>query len=97
MTVTAPPRPRSPRRPPESPAPPREGLPPGPGGPPALQTLRWLRQPIELMDDCRRSYGDVFMLRLINERRLVVTSTPAIVRALFTGAPDVLPAAASNS
>ena len=37
------------------------------------------------------------MLRLVNERRLVVTSNPAIVRALFTGDPDVLPAGAFNS
>jgi cytochrome P450 len=71
-------------------------LPPGPGAPAPLQTLRWLRQPVQLMERCRGIYGDVFTLNLVNARRLVVTSNPEIISALFTGDPEMLRAGAFN-
>ena len=39
-------------------------LPPGPPLPSPVQTLLWLRRPVELMQWCRRHYGPAFTLRL---------------------------------
>src|SRR5262245_58287051 len=41
----------------------RMALPTGPSSPPAAQTIRWLRRPVELMEDARQRYGDAFTVR----------------------------------
>jgi cytochrome P450 len=70
--------------------------PPGPRTPPILQVLRWLRRPIETMEECRRRYGDAFTLRFPGYAPLVFLSDPAAVRDVFAGSPDDLRAGEAN-
>ena len=59
-------------------------LPPGPGSPAAVQGLRWLLRPYDLLAECARRYGDAFTLRLGGFGRVVVVSDPAAIRSVFT-------------
>lgn len=56
----------------------------------------WLLRPVELMEHCRRRYGDRFTLKLPLQRHAVFFATPAAVRDLFTGSPDALHAGEAN-
>lgn len=58
-------------------------LPPGPRAPRPLQTVRWLRKPLELFDDCDARHGDFFTLRLATLPPFVFTSDPETIKALF--------------
>ena len=59
-------------------------LPPGPGQPAIVQTGRWLRSHLALLEDCRRRYGDAFTLRFTGVGKLVFVSDPDSARRLFT-------------
>jgi cytochrome P450 len=59
--------------------------PPGPSSAASLQLYRWMSDPIGLMDDCRRRYGDTFALRLTGAGELVFISDPASIKQLFGG------------
>jgi cytochrome P450 len=61
-------------------------LPPGPPFAP-LQTLRYLRSPIELLRNCAREYGPVFTLRLL-EGPMVVCGDIENTRRIFSAKPD---------
>lgn len=65
-------------------------LPPGPSAPPLVQTLRWLRAPVPLFEECRERYGPTFTLRLKVGAPIVCLTDPAHVKELFTAPPDVL-------
>lgn len=75
----------------------RAELPDGPRIPPLAQTLLWLFRPTELMDACRRRYGETFTLRLAGFPPAVMFSTPDAIRDIFTGDPDVLLAGQDNA
>lgn len=64
------------------------GLPPGPRAPAALQTFRFVTDPLALLDDCSRRFGDIFTLRLVGSGNWVLFSSPAHVKALFAASPD---------
>jgi cytochrome P450 len=67
-------------------------LPPGPGASPFVQTVRWLFQPLQFLDSCRRRYGDVFSVRFIGFRTpMVMLSDPEGIRALYTAREHGLP------
>ena len=72
-------------------------VPPGPRTPPWLQTLRWVTRPVEMLDACRRAYGDVFTMRLGDGRRFVVISDPELIGEVFNADPRLLPAGRFNS
>ncbi|MBK7585978.1 MAG: cytochrome P450 [Myxococcales bacterium] len=72
-------------------------LPPGPSLPAALQTLLWIRRPIELMRFCRARYGNTFVLRIAGTGNLVVTSDPESIKQIFTGDPENLRAGEVNA
>ena len=69
-----------------APAPPRPepaALPPGPGTPRAVQTLRFLRDPVALWEDATERYGETFTLRLYGPGDVVFISDPASLKRLF--------------
>jgi cytochrome P450 len=67
-------------------------LPPGPGAHPAIQTVKWLAQPIRFLDTCRRRYGDAFTVKFIGfQTPMVMISDPAAIRALYTSRESGLP------
>jgi len=64
------------------------GLPRGPSAPTLVQTLRWLVAPIELMESCRRRYGDAFSLTFLGfGSPMVLLSDPEVLRELYSGRP----------
>jgi cytochrome P450 len=72
-----------------------------PDGPPRrvrfLLLARWLRRPMDLLEECRVRYGDTFRLDLgIPNADLVVTGDPELVRDVFSGAPDEMHAGEAN-
>jgi cytochrome P450 family 110 len=65
-------------------------LPPGPRAPAALQTLRYVRNPLPFMDECHRRYGEAFTIRMVGLGSWVFLSNPADLKTFFTAPPDVL-------
>ena len=77
---------------------PKKSLPPGPAAPPVVQTLRWLRRPVELLEDCRRRYGDVFSLKFLGfGSPMVLLSDPEVVGALYGEREQLMPPLRSAS
>jgi cytochrome P450 len=72
-------------------------LPPGPGIPSWWQLVRFAGDPLGLLDECRRLYGDAFTLRVAGNGRFVMLSDPEAVREVFRGDPDVLHSGEANS
>lgn len=72
-----------------APAPPLGGLlPPEPSEPPVVQTMRWLRSPLDFLDSCRRRLGDTFSVRFVGfQTPMVMLSDPDAIKALY-GARD---------
>jgi len=61
-----------------------KSLPPGPRMPPSLQMLRWIREPFEMMADCRSRFGDAFTLNLTAlPHPVVLVSDPLAVKDVF--------------
>jgi cytochrome P450 len=59
-------------------------LPPGPRAPRLLQSIRWSREPLPLLEQCRERYGDTFTLRLRHLGDWVVLSDPEDVKRVFS-------------
>jgi cytochrome P450 len=57
-------------------------LPPGPRSR-AATAGRWLRNPVELLESCRRRYGDLFTLRFLGAGENVFISDPATIKEIF--------------
>lgn len=62
---------------------------PGPNQPLAVQTLRWLRQPIPTMQTLARDHGDVIHMKLAGLGDLLLLSHPDDVKMVFALSPDV--------
>ena len=60
-------------------------LPPGPSAPAIVQAMRWMRSPVDLMEDCRARFGETFTLRMARIGQLVFISDPSSVKRLFSG------------
>src|SRR5262249_31419793 len=73
------------------------GLPPGPGSPAWWQLVRFAGDPLGLLDECHRRYGDAFTLDVAGNGRFVMLSDPETVREVFRGDPDVLHSGEANS
>jgi cytochrome P450 len=76
---------------------PASDLPPGPGAPAWWQLVRFAGDPLGLLDECRRRYGDAFTLHIAGNGRFVMLSDPEAVREVFRGDPDVLHSGEANS
>ncbi len=72
-------------------------LPPGPRSPAWWQLVRFAGDPLGLLDECHRRYGDAFTLRVAGNGRFVMLSDPEVVREVFRGDPDVLHSGEANS
>jgi cytochrome P450 family 135 len=59
-------------------------LPPGPRTPRLLQSIRWSREPLPMLEQCRRRYGDTFTLRLRHLGTWVLLSDPEDVKRVFS-------------
>jgi cytochrome P450 len=72
-------------------------LPPGPRYPVALQTLGWVARTGPFLERCQARYGDMFTLRVAQERTWVMVSHPDAVKQVFTADPAVARAGEGNS
>ncbi len=70
--------------------PPRATMPPGPKAPAAIQTARWVREPIPFMERCRERYGPRFTMRLMFGPPMVNLTDPDEIKQVFAAPPDVL-------
>lgn len=61
-----------------------EGLPPGPDDPEIVQSMRWAREPLPMLEECRWRFGDTFTLRLRHLGAWVVLSDPEDVKRVFS-------------
>jgi cytochrome P450 len=73
------------------------GLPPGPRTPAALQALRYALDPLPVLIELQRRYGDIFTVRFPYFGRLVYVTTPELVKAVFTGSPAQFHAGEANA
>ena len=58
-------------------------LPPGPEEPRVVQTLRWVYQPIAVMERCRRRYGRVFTMRLAGWPPMLLISDADLIKQIW--------------
>jgi cytochrome P450 len=77
--------------------PPAPRLPPGPRAPRWLQTWRYTRDPLPLLDECAGAFGDMFTLRLMGIGPWVFVCSPPLLKAMFTLPPDVSHAGEANA
>jgi cytochrome P450 len=76
---------------------PTSALPPGPTTPAWWQLVRFAGDPLGLLDECRRRFGDTFTLHIAGNGKFVMLSDPEAVREVFRGDPDVLHSGEANS
>ncbi|HEY6565324.1 MAG TPA: cytochrome P450, partial [Pirellulaceae bacterium] len=72
-------------------------LPPGPSSSAWWQLVRFAGDPLGLLDECHRRYGNTFTLRIAGNGVFVMLSDPTAVREVFQGNPDVLHSGEANS
>ena len=71
--------------------------PPGPRSHAWWQLIRFAGDPLALLDECHRRYGDAFTLDIAGNGRFVMLSDPETVRDVFRGDPDVLHSGEANA
>lgn len=71
-------------------------LPPGPTSPAWRQLVRFAGDPLGLLEECHRRFGDAFTLDVAGNGRFVMLSDPEAVREVFRGDPDVLHSGEAN-
>src|SRR5215469_8063826 len=76
---------------------PASALPPGPETPAWWQLVRFAGNPLGLLDECQRLYGDAFTLDVAGNGRFVMLSDPEAVREVFRGDPEVLHSGEANA
>ena len=60
-------------------------LPQGPKTPGIVQLFQWIADPLGLMDDSAKRYGDMFTLRVgTNGRPIVFLTNPQAIKEVFT-------------
>lgn len=72
-------------------------LPPGPSSPAWWQLVRFAGDPLALLDECQRRFGDAFTLNIAGNGKFVMLSDPNAVREVFRADPDVLHSGEANS
>ena len=61
------------------------------------QLVRFAGDPLGLLDECQRRYGDTFTLDVAGNGQFVMLSDPEAVREVFRGDPDVLHSGEANA
>lgn len=77
--------------------PPSFTLPPGPETSSWRQLIRFAGDPLGLLDDCHRRYGDAFTLQIAGNGKYVMLCDPEEVREIFRADPEVLHSGEANS
>ena len=68
-------------------------LPEGPQTQPWLQMLQWALNPLKVLENCARDYGDIFTLNIgFNAKPQVIISNPQGIQEIFTTDPKKLDA-----
>jgi cytochrome P450 len=80
-----------------TPSPTAAAAPPGSRMPAALQALRYVRDPLGFLIRLNRRYGDVYSVKFPFFERLVYVADPTLVKAVFTGSPEVFHAGEANA
>jgi cytochrome P450 len=70
--------------------------PPGSHAPAIWQTRRFLADPVELMEDARRRYGETFAVKIARAGELVFLSDPPSIKTLFAADRDNIVAPGRN-
>ena len=63
---------------------------PGPQGSSLLSLYKWMTQPFEYLEECKRLYGDTFMFHLPRLPPLIVFSDPAVVKVVFADSGEAM-------
>jgi cytochrome P450 family 110 len=71
-------------------------LPPGPSTPSIVQTYRYMRRPLPLLDECAQRYGEMFTLRLLGSPPWIFVWSPPLLKTMFTAPSDVAHAGEAN-
>lgn len=72
-------------------------LPPGPRVPGALQTVAFMRRPIDFLQRCQRRYGDIFRARFQGIGEVVYVADPEVAERVYKGPADVFHAGEGNA
>jgi cytochrome P450 len=67
---------------------PRTGLPPGPAEAVLAATVRFGRDPLRVLRQCKQAYGDVFTMRLAFAGETVVVADPEAIAELLLADPE---------
>ena len=59
-------------------------LPDGPKIPPLLQSIKWIAEPFEYLDDCAKRYGDIFTVKVFGFPPLVFIANPQGIQEIFS-------------
>jgi cytochrome P450 len=81
----------------ESGEPPVDELPPGPGAPGWWQLARFAHEPLAMIDEGHRRFGDAFTLRTSGFPPMVMLADPEAVRDVFRGGPEALHSGEANA
>ena len=60
------------------------------------QTINWITRPYDFLDDCARSYGDIFTIKLVGFSPLVFLSDPQVIKEIFATDAKQFDAGRSN-
>jgi cytochrome P450 len=72
-------------------------LPPGPRAPAAVNTLRFVRKPLQMLEQWGERYGDAFTVKIVGFGNGVYVADPHAIKELFTGDQSDLLAGQANS
>src|SRR3954471_8392481 len=72
-------------------------LPPGPRTPAVVNTLRFVRKPLEMLEQWGARYGDAFTVKIVGFGKGVYVADPHAIKELFTGDQSDLLAGKANS
>jgi cytochrome P450 len=56
----------------------------------------WLRRPLTFLEECERTYGPTFTIRISPGQSIVLVSDPQAVREVFTADPEILRSGEAN-
>src|SRR3954447_11884188 len=72
-------------------------LPPGPRAPAVVNTVRFVRKPLQMLERWGRRYGDAFTVGIVGFGKGVYIADPHAIKELFTGDQSDLLAGKANS
>lgn len=71
-------------------------LPPGPKSPAWRQLVRFAGDPLGILDECHRQFGDAFTLDIAGNGKFIMLSDPEDVREVFRADPETLHSGDAN-